>query len=156
MTVSKHSIPNKKSSTKKNKSNLSKKINTLLNLSLNKEKPCKRKSTNFPKKNPKQKNKSSLLHIKNNKSPISPNKKTKNSLLSKIKSPNLPKKLKKSNKPVAPKSPNSKISSWKKSSTIKRKLLSISKKINSSPKRTNNQKNSPKISPKPMNKKYKL
>ena len=131
MKVYKDSILNKKFSMRKNKLNSFKRMNSFPNLSMKKDKTCKKELMMFLKKNLKSKNK--LLHslIKKTKLPIFPNKKIKKSHPSKIKFFSLTRRLKKSNNPAEPKNLNFKMSLWKKSLIMRKRLLSTNKKMNS-------------------------
>lgn len=156
MKVYKDSILNKKSSMRKNKLNLFKRMNSFPNLLMKKGKTCKKESMMFLKKNLRSKNK--LLHslIKKMKLLTFPNKKIKKSHLSKIKLFNLIKKLKKLNNSAEPRSLNFKMSLWKKSSIMKKRLLSTNKKMSFWPRKIKNFKNSLKTNQKLMNKKSNL
>lgn len=122
MKVYKDNTLSRKFFIKKNKLNSHKKFNSLLSRLMMKNKACRKELMKLSNKNQKLKSKSLHSHIKKIKYQISPNKKIKNSHLSKIKFFNWLKKLKKSNNSVEPKSLKFKISSWKKSLIMKKKL----------------------------------
>lgn len=152
MKVYKDSILNKKFFMRKSKLNSFKKMNSFPNLSMKKDKACKKESMMFLKKSLRSKNKSLHLLTKKMKLPTFQNKKIKKSHLSKTKLLNLTKRLKKLNNPAEPRSLNFKMSLWKKSLIMKRRSLLTNKKINSWLRKTKNSKNSLKTNQKLMNK----
>lgn len=122
MTVLKLNTPNRKSFTKKKKSNLFRKINSFLILYLKKEKIYKRKLMTLLRKNPKSKSNSLPLPIKKKRLSISQKLKTIKSSHYKLNLLKWWKNSKKQDNRWGQSNQNFKINLWKKLSTTKRKL----------------------------------